>query len=192
MGQEDGQKNLSKYCRQPCPLSGDFPEAIASSTRGSCRRGVLLSGSTSRSLSRGSARSAGRADRSSVNRSISQADPQGISSVPSVAGATVCPFFLGFLSSLFTPVKKGIYIGRRKNSLVSYSISIVSLLNWFFFLRSRRSTAKKKKRRKSALPARDDLSIASLSVAISAIIQVSKLARREISQVSVITCANNS
>lgn len=188
MGRERGQKNLSKYCRQPCPLSGDFPKAAASSTRGSCRRGVLLSGSTSRSLARGSARSGGRADRSSVNRSISQAEnPPPPKEFPPFFRQQVplCARFSSASFHRFSRRRRREYIGRRKNSLVSYSISIVSLLNGSFFssLPLARPINGAEKVDEKVLPGRDDLSMVALSATISAIIQVLKLAHRGISKV---------
>lgn len=147
--------------------------------------GVLLSGSTSRSLAQGSARTEDGPIGQALTAQFHRRTPQGISSVPSVAGATVPPVFPRLPFITFHAAEKGnIYRSPQKPSLVSYSISIVSLLNWSFFFPARFD--QRKNRRKNVSPARDDLSIDALSTAVFTIIQDSKLARRGTSKVSVI------
>lgn len=50
VGREDERTNLSKYCRQFCALSGDFPQVTASTGGGGSCVWVNISGSGSRPI----------------------------------------------------------------------------------------------------------------------------------------------
>lgn len=154
----------------PAPLSGDFPEVTAS-TRGSCGRRGGEEGLVRVNVSvagPGSGRSRGQADRSSVNRSISQADPQGIFLVSPREQVPLCASFSSrspFIGPFFTEGKKVRILAAAKKSvgfLLNFDrISLFRTLS----IRTSKIHGEKGATEKKTHPARNDLSIASLLVA---------------------------
>lgn len=98
MDREDERMNLSKYCRQFCPLSDDFPQVAASTgERGGLARGGLVWVNISvagSELERSGGRPIGQALTAQFHRRTPKEFPRS-----SEAGAIVRPLFLGFLSS---------------------------------------------------------------------------------------------
>lgn len=132
MGREKWLDEPVKILSTVLPIVRRFSGGYSIRTRGSDERGVL-SGSTFRSHRF----RIGTVDRSSVNRSISQTDPQGISSFLQEQ----VPLCTHFSSPSFHRVafhaKKRIMVGVKKSN-VSYSIAIVSFLDLFHSIKKSR------------------------------------------------------
>lgn len=164
--EKNGRTNLSKYCRQFCPLSERFSGGYSIHEKGRGEERRVLFGSTFRRFG------IGTVDRSSVNRSISQADPQGISSflreqVPLCAQFSSPSFHRGIA---FHEKKRMYNNGRREKKCRTFLTQLQSKRSGILFHLDRFKKVGEKN-----FPDRDDLSLASLSVMISAIIQSSKL-----------------
>lgn len=89
----------------------------------------------------------GRADRSSVNRSISQADPQGISSVPFGSRCHCAPVFPRLPFIAFHGREKGnISVGAKKPArfLLNFDRIALELLSFFARADQRRGKSRRK------------------------------------------------